>query len=542
MDLSMLIIFWLGILLVILLAVYFVILYLRPKSILSLVPNEGKLDTTTQIATANQVQKSWYSPSSSTFSVYVYVHPIQRTSSISSNRNITLFNIGSAFEFQLLSPGASNPKSIAQLHIKTSSANGFTDEYIPIKPLPIQDWTLITIVRDARRYTIYFNNESVASGRTTNYPITTTSTLNIGQLGIKGIFAYPQLIPYSINKLDIADYLKKTADTRGKPYLPSESFIPVLPSFTVPSLPPLILPMPDAQWSNININMPNMPQINMPTIPNINMPSMPEIKMPTITFPNLPTISIPSIGGIPNINIPGFPSMPGMPSINMPKLPGLPNIMLPNLPGLPTISLPHFPTMPNITLPNIPALPGFPSINMTPISDIKIPNINLLNINVPNMPDGSWLDLGSINFPPIPSIPGIPSMPNINLQGFPTIPGLPSINMPNISLPNVKFPTIPGLPAIPSINMHIPGIPNFTIPGIPPLPGFPSINMPGIPAINLPGFPQINMPNMPQINMPNMPQINMPSMSWSLCPGIFCFTTNGPPQGNPLQKFTSTYA
>jgi hypothetical protein len=199
---------------------YIVLMYLRPSSMALLTPNEGRLDRRIQLAQSDQVRNLWLSPSASTFNIYLYFDPNQRTSSISTSPTdiLTLFNIGSSFEFQILTPGVSKSEHSVRIRVKTASPSGTMDEYISAPSLPIQKWTLLSIVRDARRYTIYYNNKPISSGRTTDYPIIQSGSMYIGNEAIKGHFKKPQLISYAWTNYDITNYMSKTADTRGKPY------------------------------------------------------------------------------------------------------------------------------------------------------------------------------------------------------------------------------------------------------------------------------------------------------------------------------------
>lgn len=241
MELSMLIIIGLSFLFVSLIIAYFTIKYLRPSSIHSLEPREGPLKKVTPVGTSEDVRSLFQSPSAASFSVYLYLYPTQRTATLQRTPTTeapSLFKLGSSLEFQLLAAGASNKEPTARIRIKTSGPTSAQDEYINVPFPPVQQWVLLTLVRDARRYTLYYNEKAVASGRTVNYPINTTTQLTIGGPDFQGKFGLPIFTERQVTLADIKAYRGSTADTRGKPFLPSEQFKPSLsglPSVACPS-------------------------------------------------------------------------------------------------------------------------------------------------------------------------------------------------------------------------------------------------------------------------------------------------------------------
>lgn len=237
MELSMLLTIGLGLVLVSIIVAYIVLTYVRPSSVSSLSPKEGLLASPVNIGSSDDVKNGFYSPSGSTFNCYFFIYPTQRTQILNkdANEQQKLFSLGSGLEFQILTPGVSNPKPSARLKIRTSTPNGVNDEYISVPHPPTQQWVLLSLVRDARRYTVYYNENPVASGRTINFPIITTSTIRIGDSSIQGKYGLPKIVPRSFTKYDIIAYRKTSCDSRGKPYLPSESMIPTF-SVVAPSI------------------------------------------------------------------------------------------------------------------------------------------------------------------------------------------------------------------------------------------------------------------------------------------------------------------
>lgn len=208
-----------------LLIAYFVLESVRPSSIISLSPTHGTLNKETQLAPNVDVEATFFRPASSTFMFYAYMFPTERTKALTVNTNFvqTLFAIGNTLQFRIQAPNANSESPKASLRIQYPTARGTEyDEKIFVHP-PIQKWTLISIVREGRRFTVFYDKEIVASFRTTNFPNGSVAPLTVGNQNLNGQFAFGQLLPYAISSADIDSYKSKTANSRGEPYLPSET-------------------------------------------------------------------------------------------------------------------------------------------------------------------------------------------------------------------------------------------------------------------------------------------------------------------------------
>lgn len=181
---------------------------------------------------------NFFKGSEGTISVFLYLNPTQRTSSVSlharnsitSNQqidienNFTIFNVGKFLIFKQYPSGAGG-KDSAQLQIVTTPTSGKTElETFTFPPIPKQVWTCVTVSRVGRRFTVYYNNKMVSSFRTKYYHISdnsykwqigTTSTNNSG-----GVYAYPYAGFNALNEQEIQQRISSVADTRNKPILP----------------------------------------------------------------------------------------------------------------------------------------------------------------------------------------------------------------------------------------------------------------------------------------------------------------------------------
>ena len=128
---------------------------------------------------------------------------------------------------------------ITQLSIQTiENGNNIYEEFI-IRNIPQQKWIHLVIVKEGRRYTVYYNGEAVFSERTKNYPTINSSQFIIGDKDISGLFALPRIAPIEYRINDVLSDLTTTSDTRHKPYLPTDSIFPkflsIFPSFGCPN-------------------------------------------------------------------------------------------------------------------------------------------------------------------------------------------------------------------------------------------------------------------------------------------------------------------
>ena len=108
-----------------------------------------------------------------------------------------------------------------------SSGTTNTQKYIetlPLPPIPIQKWTMITVARDGRRFDIYYNDTMVFSQKTMYMPTSSLSNTNYkgivsGSDGLIGQLALANLYTTRVSTLDVNVNYTTFSDTRGRPYL-----------------------------------------------------------------------------------------------------------------------------------------------------------------------------------------------------------------------------------------------------------------------------------------------------------------------------------
>ena len=191
----------------------------------NLSPNVGSLGKQTAIGTSTDFLNNFISPSSATFTCYVYINSHSR-----GGNNIPLFRIANNLQFNIVPSGASHEESCEFVITTQRSSTSGTSMAVENSPetfkfprIPTQKWVLITITKEGRRFTIYYNDAVIASFRTLYYPVIPRDGMVVGNSSLNGTFAYPTLHGegYAFKLDDVKAYLADTSNTRHEPELPN---------------------------------------------------------------------------------------------------------------------------------------------------------------------------------------------------------------------------------------------------------------------------------------------------------------------------------
>jgi hypothetical protein len=137
----------------------------------------------------------------------------------------------------LLAPDASRQgKAMTQLVVKTEGPAVTTGasgpaitassqvymETFRLPELTIQQWTMITVSREGRRFDIYYNDRLVLSQKTMYMPVKEYTKTNLkgvtsGAKSLGGELCLVTLYAYRVNSLAVAGQYKSLSDTRGTP-------------------------------------------------------------------------------------------------------------------------------------------------------------------------------------------------------------------------------------------------------------------------------------------------------------------------------------
>lgn len=200
---------------------YAILTSTRPALLYGLQPQNGSIDTPTKVGTIEDTRNSFLVPAGATLSSYIFCTVNNKTQGLGANSEspIPIFQIGRTFQFQILPGGVSRPTQ-TRLSIRTQGPT-VQEEFITVEPLPEQKWVQVVIVREGRRYTVFYNGIVVGSARTQYFPVVNSSPLTIGDARLRGLFAFPKIAPTPMRQREIQQELSETSNTRHEPYITS---------------------------------------------------------------------------------------------------------------------------------------------------------------------------------------------------------------------------------------------------------------------------------------------------------------------------------
>lgn len=168
----------------------------------------------------------------------------------SRNGYISIFQVGDSCILEVLpAPDAGRQgKATVQLAIRTqtntTSPVSYSIEFLVLPPLDLQRWTMITIVREGRRFNVYYNDVLVLSQKTEHMISATTSGKGTmcGHTGFNGkatLFTLYKGDEGEQTALNVSSKYKELTDTRGVPHVSLTKSLPVnIPHLSIPSFCP----------------------------------------------------------------------------------------------------------------------------------------------------------------------------------------------------------------------------------------------------------------------------------------------------------------
>jgi hypothetical protein len=133
-----------------------------------------------------------------------------------------LFSLYGVYTFEILNvPDASRQNAVsAQIAVRTQAGNDGYVETIPLPPLNLQKWTMITVTKEGRRVSVYYNDTLVSSSKVINMVSRMNpsgSIVQAGNSGLSGTITLVSLAPNTKNIRDVSAYYADNVDTRGNP-------------------------------------------------------------------------------------------------------------------------------------------------------------------------------------------------------------------------------------------------------------------------------------------------------------------------------------
>ncbi len=222
-----------GIILILIIAiVYFGIKYYYTEGNIK-VYSEGPIDLSAPqvVISADEAKELLQSKNGSTISVFIKIDGIDK-SGVYDASPINILEQPKCWALQYIPSNGSNHSPTYKFAVNTINSTGAEIvETIPITLFPEQKWIYFTILKEGRRFDILYNKNIIASSYLTNYPKVDTQAIRIGNKSMRGQAAFVNGANKRYTFEEIADEWAARADTRGKPYLPTES---ILPTFGCP--------------------------------------------------------------------------------------------------------------------------------------------------------------------------------------------------------------------------------------------------------------------------------------------------------------------
>jgi hypothetical protein len=203
---------------------YSVLTQVRPTISEVLSPKSGVMSKATRVGNSGDGRDKFLAPPSATLMAYIYAMQNNKTATVGNTQKpINILSVGNAVQLQLLPGGVSAPPKTV-LVVKTQNPNPTepNTETFQILDFPQQKWVHTAIVREGRRYTVYYNGKVVSSVRTNFYPVVDSSTFILGDPSLIGEFVYPKIAPVPYRQEEIAAEIQKSASTRFEPIMPMD--------------------------------------------------------------------------------------------------------------------------------------------------------------------------------------------------------------------------------------------------------------------------------------------------------------------------------
>jgi len=190
---------------------------LRPSSTSALRTQDGSTNGTlaspTFVGTPQDIFDGFFKGPGGTISIYLYVGGRLPSTGAS------LVTIGNVLEFGMLPTGnGSYPETTLNIRQVTTDTSEAIYK-IKCEPLPIQKWIHVTIVREGRRFTVFYNGSVAADERVARNIVPVLNPITVGSESVPGEWAYVKLTPYAYRLENIQDEMAKTSDTRHVPYI-----------------------------------------------------------------------------------------------------------------------------------------------------------------------------------------------------------------------------------------------------------------------------------------------------------------------------------
>lgn len=180
-----------------------------------------------------------------------------------------LINLYGVYAVEVLNiPDASRQNAVAaQLTVVTNDSTAKFVETIPLPPLPLQRWTMLTICHTGRQLNVYYNSNLVSSAKTERQIMTRANSVNyieVGDAGLTGSVGLLRILKGCLTSAQVGSVYASLADTRGAPtavLTTPSAYGAAVQRLDSGSLLSRLFPSSGANITMPSLSMPSMPSL-----------------------------------------------------------------------------------------------------------------------------------------------------------------------------------------------------------------------------------------------------------------------------------------
>ncbi len=207
-----------GLGIILLAVVVYVILYviIPSASVTDVLDKTVDLSKEKIVLSSSDVRQTLYGSSGST--IMTFINPVigDRTPKF-ANTYLPVIAIDDSFYFEIAPSPIESRKTVARLRIATSTSANSRFEIIDIPELPLQKWTMLSILRDGRRFDVMYDDKIVISQRLQFYPLMPSNSMKLGSSGLLGKAVHFLVADKRLTPVEVTKEYTSLADTNGAP-------------------------------------------------------------------------------------------------------------------------------------------------------------------------------------------------------------------------------------------------------------------------------------------------------------------------------------
>ena len=185
----------------------------RPVSSSNISPEKGTLNTVNTLGTSRKVYNDfYYGTGGGSFGVYLFVENYDRTPRPANH--VPMLEIG-PFKLYI---NNNNDAYTTYAEVELIENNTTEHKRIILNNFPLQKWVYLTVNREGRRFSVYYNDVIAGTKLFDTFYKRNTAPIKLGDSAYIGRYLYPNLNSITMRVEDIQTHIQSTADSKGRPY------------------------------------------------------------------------------------------------------------------------------------------------------------------------------------------------------------------------------------------------------------------------------------------------------------------------------------